>query len=229
MDFLFEGMLEGLRLLFAGDAEVWCAVWVSVRVALTSTCIASLLGLPVGFLVATASFRGKRLAVVLLNTLMGLPTVVVGLLVYGALSRRGPLGSFGLLYTPTAMVVGQVILATPIVAALTRGAVAGLDPRVIKTAYALGAGAWRAARTALRELRPALTAAVVAGFGRVFAEVGVSLMLGGNIRLYTRNITTTIALETTKGEFALGLALGLVLLTVAFAVNLGFCLLRGSA
>jgi tungstate transport system permease protein len=229
VNFFIEGMGEGLRLLLAGDAEVWGAVWISVKVALISTCIASLLGLPVGFLVATGRFAGKRLVVVLLNTLMGLPTVVVGLVVYGVLSRRGPLGELGLLYTPAAMVIGQVILATPIVAALSYGAVAGLDRRVLKTAQALGAHAVRAAWTALRELRPALSAAVVAGFGRVFAEVGVSLMLGGNIRFYTRNITTTIALETTKGEFALGLALGLMLLVVAFAVNLAFHLLRGSA
>jgi len=229
VDFFFEGTREGLRLLLAGDAQVWGAAWISVKVALVSTSIASVLGLPLGFLVATGRFAGKRVALVLLNTLMGLSTVVVGLLVYGMLSRRGPLGGLGLLYTPTAMVIGQVILATPIVAALTCGAAAGLDRRVLKTAYALGAGTWRANLTAARELRPGLSAAVVAGFGRVFAEVGVSLMLGGNIRFYTRNITTTIALETTRGEFALGLALGLVLLVVAFVVNLSFHLLRGSA
>lgn len=229
MSFFLEGMREALGLLFAGDAEVWSAVWISVKVAGLSTSIAALLGLPIGFLVATRRFAGRRCVVVLLNTLMGLPTVVVGLVIYGMLSRRGPLGELGLLYTPTAMVIGQVILATPIVAALTCGAAAGLDRRVLKTAYALGAGTWRAALTAARELRPGLSAAVVAGFGRVFAEVGVSLMLGGNIRFYTRNITTTIALETTRGEFALGLALGLVLLAVAFVVNLCFHLLRGSA
>ena len=229
MNFFLEGMRQGLRLLAAGNAEVWGAVRISVQVALISTCIASVLGLPLGFLVATRRFVGKRAAVVVLNTLMGLPTVVVGLLVYGMLSRRGPLGDLGLLYTPAAMVIGQVILATPIVAALTCGAASGLDTRVLKTAYALGAGTWYAALTAARELRPGLSAAVVAGFGRVFAEVGVSLMLGGNIRFYTRNITTTIALETSKGEFALGLALGLVLLVVAFVVNLSFHLLKGSA
>jgi tungstate transport system permease protein len=229
VDVFVEGMQQGLKLLVAGDAEVWRAVWISVRVALVSTCIASVLGLPLGFLVATRRFVGKRAVVILLNTLMGLPTVVVGLLVYGMLSRRGPLGDLGLLYTPAAMVIGQVILATPTVAALTCGAASSLDTRVLKTAYALGAGTWRAALTAARELRPGLSAAVVAGFGRVFAEVGVSLMLGGNIRFYTRNITTTIALESTKGEFALGLALGLVLLVVAFVVNLSFHVLKGSA
>jgi len=228
MSFFTDVFVRALHLLFEGNSEVWYAVWVSMRVALTSTAVAALLGLPLGFLVATRRFRGRRLTVVLLNTLMGLPTVVVGLLVYGFLSRRGPLGEWGLLFTPTAMVIGQVILATPIVAALSVSAVSGLETRVLKTAYALGAGPWRAAWTALGELRGALSAAVVAGFGRVFAEVGVSLMLGGNIRFYTRNITTSIALESTKGEFAVGLALGLVLLTVAFAVNLGFHLLKGS-
>jgi len=155
VNFFLEGMRQGLRLLAAGNAEVWGAVRISVQVALISTCIASVLGLPLGFLVATRRFVGKRAAVVVLNTLMGLPTVVVGLLVYGMLSRRGPLGDLGLLYTPAAMVIGQVILATPIVAALSCGAASGLDTRVLKTAYALGAGAWRAARTALREVRPA--------------------------------------------------------------------------
>ena len=228
MHFILEGMREALRLLVSGDTEVWSAVWVSVKVALVSTSIACLLGLPIGFLVGTGRFRGRRLVVVLLNTLMGLPTVMVGLIVYGLLSRRGALGAWGLLYTPVAMVIGQVVLATPIVAALSCAAVAGLDSRVLKSAYALGARALRAAWTAFGELRPALSAAVVAAFGRVFAEVGVSLMLGGNIRFYTRNITTTIALETSKGEFALGLVLGLVLLTVAFTVNVAFQLLKGS-
>ena len=228
MSTFVEGMGEALRLLLGGDPEVLSAVWVSLRVALVSTTIAAGLGLPIGFVVATGRFAGRRLMVVILNTLMSLPTVVVGLVLYGMLSRRGLLGNWGLLYTPAAMVVGQVVLATPIIAALTHGAVVGLDPRVLKSAYALGAGTLRAACTALRELRPALSAAVVAGFGRVFAEVGVSLMLGGNIRFYTRNITTSIALETSKGEFALALALGLVLLTVAFVVNLAFHLLKGA-
>jgi tungstate transport system permease protein len=228
MSYASDGLSEALRLLFAGDVEVWSAVWISVKCALLSTAVATLVGLPIGFLTATGRFRGRRAAIVLLNTLMGLPTVVVGLVIYGMLSRRGPLGRWGLLYTPAAMVIGQVVLATPIVAALTSAAARGLDPRVLKTAYALGAGAWQAARTSARELGPALSAAVVAGFGRVFAEVGVSLMLGGNIRFYTRNITTTIALETSKGEFATGLALGLVLLVVAFVVNLVFHVLKGS-
>jgi len=228
MSIFVEGMGEALRLLLSGAPEAWSAVWVSLRVALSSTAVAACLGLPIGYVAAAGRFRGRRLVVVLLNTLMGLPTVVVGLVLYGMLSRRGLLGGWGLLYTPTAMVIGQTVLATPIIAALTCGAVTGLDPRVLKSAYALGAGRLRAAWTAARELRPALSAAVVAGFGRVFSEVGISLMLGGNIRFYTRNITTTIALETAKGEFALGLALGLVLLTVAFVVNLTFHLLRGT-
>ena len=227
MHFFLDGMREALRLLVSGDTEVWSAVGVSLKVALVSTTIACVLGLPIGFLVATGQFRGQRLVVVLLNTLMGFPTVVVGLIVYGLLSRRGVLGAWGLLYTPAAMVLGQVVCATPIAAALSCAAVAGLDSRVLKSAYALGAGVLRAGWTAFGELRPALSAAVVAAFGRVFAEVGVSLMLGGNIRFYTRNITTTIALETSKGEFALALALGLVLLTVAFTVNVAFQLLKG--
>ena len=157
---------------------------------------------------------------------MSLPTVVVGLMVYSFLSRRGPLGELGLLYTQTAMVIGQFILAFPIIAGLSVGAVAGLDKRIRTTALSLGADTPQSFWMFVREARYGIMAAVMAGFGRVFAEVGVSMMLGGNIRGYTRNITTAMALETSKGEFAFGIALGLVLLTVALGVNILFSFLR---
>ena len=164
--------------------------------------------------------------VAVLNTLMSLPTVVVGLLVYSMVSRQGPLGSLGLLYTRTAMVIGQWILAFPIVAALTVATMEGQDSRVRSTAISLGADPVQVFVRALIEARFGILAAIVAGFGRVFAEVGVSMMLGGNIKTYTRSITTAIALETNRGEFALGLALGLVLLTVALSVNILLALLK---
>jgi len=217
---ILEGLKEGFGLLFSLDPEVWGPIKVSTTVALSSTAIASALALPLGLFVGLGRFRGRRLMVSLLNTLMALPTVLVGLLVYAFITRRGPLGSFDLLYTQAAMVIGQVILATPIIAAFCAAAVERADPRIEQSVLGLGGGRLRAAVVVALENRSALAAAVAAGFGRVFAEVGISMMLGGNIRGYTRNITTGIAFETGKGEFALGVALGVVLLVVALAVNL---------
>lgn len=219
MDCIADGFAEALRLIFSADREFMAIVGVSLLVALTSTALATLSGVPFGVLVAHRSFPGRGGIITVLNTLMSLPTVVVGLTVYSVLSRRGPLGGLGLLYTRTAMVMGQWILAFPIVGGLTVAAVKGLDRRVHATALSLGASPGQGFRMFLHEARFGVLAAVVAGFGRVFAEVGVSMMLGGNIRGYTRNITTAIALETSKGEFALGIALGVVLLAVALAIN----------
>jgi tungstate transport system permease protein len=162
----------------------------------------------------------------LFNTLMALPTVVVGLVLFGLFSRQGPLGALGLLFTPWAMIVGQFVLAIPIVANYTLAAVAGADPRILPTAQTLGAGRLQGVWQLLLEVRFGVMAAIVAGFGRVIAEVGVAMMLGGNIRGYTRTMTTAIALETSKGEFAFGLALGIVLLGVALIVNLFLNLLQ---
>ncbi|MBN2499107.1 MAG: ABC transporter permease [Deltaproteobacteria bacterium] len=217
---ILEGISEGLNLLFCGDAEVWSIVSVSVRVSACSTAIAAALALPVGLLVGQGRFRGRRIVLTVLNTLMALPTVLVGLLVYAFISRSGPLGGWELLYTPAAMIVGQVVLAFPIIAGFTAAGMEKADPRILLTVRALGAGRLRSLLTAAAEGRAALAGAVAAGFGRVFAEVGVSMMLGGNIRGSTRNITTGIAFETGKGEFALGVALGVVLLGVALGVNL---------
>ncbi len=157
---------------------------------------------------------------------MALPTVVVGLFVYGFISRRGPLGSLGLLFTPTGVVIGEVILAWPIITNLTVAAVKGLDPRLFRTCKTLGANRFQESWMIFREGRFGIMAAVVAGFGRVIAEGGVAMMLGGNLTWYTRTMTTAIALETSKGEFALGLALGIVLLSVALAVNGALSLLQ---
>jgi tungstate transport system permease protein len=177
-------------------------------------------GLPAGIALGTVRFRGRSAVVAGLNTLMALPTVVVGLVVYALLSRSGLLGGLDLLYTRTAMVVGQTVLVIPLIAALVNAAVEKADPRIRLTALGLGAGRARASLTVASECRNALFAALAAGFGRVFSEVGVSMMLGGNIAGYTRNITTGIAFETGKGEFAVGIALGVVLLGVALALNL---------
>ena len=226
MGFLTQGLAEALRRIVACDQELVAISFVSVRTAALSTLLATCLGVPLGAVVALGRFRGRRFAAVALNTLMAVPTVVVGLLVYSFLSRRGPLGSWGILYTQTAMIIGQTVLITPIVAALSRGVLSRADPRVRRTALSLGAGPLRAVWAVVVECRRGLISAVAAGFGRAFAEVGVSMMLGGNIRWHTRNLTTAIAFETSKGEFALGLALGMILLAVALAVNIALQLLQ---
>jgi tungstate transport system permease protein len=179
-----------------------------------------LIGIPVGLWLGINRFRGRRLIITLLNTLMALPTVVVGLVLFGLFSRQGPLGSLGLLFTPWAMIAGQTVLAAPIVANYVLAAVSGSDRRIMDTALTLGATPYQAGIQLLKEIRYGVMAAVIAGFGRVIAEVGVAMMLGGNIRGLTRTMTTAIALETSKGEFAFGLSLGIVLLGVALFVNL---------
>ncbi|MEW6753214.1 MAG: ABC transporter permease [Candidatus Latescibacterota bacterium] len=229
MDYLAEGLQQAVGLMVRRDPDFVGAVWVSLTVASLSITLAAVAGVPCGIALAQTPFPGRGALVTLVHTLMSLPTVLVGLLVYSFLSRRGPLGEMGLLFTPAAMVAGQFILAFPIVTGLVLAAVSGLDRRVRATALSLGADGHQAFRAVVSESRFGVLAALVAGFGRVFAEVGVSMMLGGNIRGYTRTITTTIALETSKGEFGLGIALGLVLLSVSLAVNVLLGLLRRRA
>lgn len=226
MDFLVDSLRAAFILILTLDAEVMGAVWTSLYTSGAAIVLAAAVGIPAGTLLGLGRFTGKRVVLTLLNTLMALPTVVVGLVLYGFLSRQGPLGVWGFLFTPVAMIIGQIVLSVPIVANYTVAAVAGADPRIMNTALTLGAGRLRAAWQLLLEVRFGVMAAVVAGFGRVIAEVGVAMMLGGNIRGYTRTMTTAIALETSKGEFAFGLALGLVLMTVALFVNLFLNLLQ---
>ncbi len=219
MNPIAEGIREALRLLATLDPEVMSIAGVSLKVSLTSTAAATLLGLPLGFALATREFAGRGVLITFVNTLLALPTVVVGLIGFAMLSRQGPLGVMGLLYTPVAMAAGQTILAAPIVTAFTLSAVQAIDPRVAETARTLGATRRQLRWTMLVEARFAVLAAVIAAFGRVVAEVGISLMIGGNIRHYTRNLTTAIALETSKGEFGLGLALGVILMALGLVVN----------
>ena len=226
MGFLFESLQHALRLILTFDPEVFRTVWTSLYTSLTAIVLAAVSGVPAGAAVGLLRFPGRRGVLTLLNTLMALPTVVVGLVLFGFFSRQGPLGFWGLLFTPYAMIAGQIVLATPIVANYTVAAVAGADPRILPTARTLGAGRLRGTWQLLLEVRFGVMAAIVAGFGRVIAEVGVAMMLGGNIRGYTRTMTTAIALETSKGEFAFGLALGIVLLSVALIINLFLQLLQ---
>ncbi|OHB27053.1 MAG: ABC transporter permease [Desulfuromonadaceae bacterium GWC2_58_13] len=226
MGFLFESLQQSLQLIFSLDREVFLAVWTSLYTSLTAIVLAAACGVPFGATVGLLRFPGRGAVLTLFNTLMALPTVVVGLVLFGLFSRQGPLGSLGLLFTPWAMIAGQFVLAIPIVANYTLAAVAGADPRILPTAQTLGAGRLQGVWQLLLEVRFGVMAAIVAGFGRVIAEVGVAMMLGGNIRGYTRTMTTAIALETSKGEFAFGLALGIVLLGVALIVNLFLNLLQ---
>jgi tungstate transport system permease protein len=226
MDFLVDSLRAALALILNLDREVVHAVWTSLYTSGVAILLAALLGIPAGVVIGLGRFPGRRATLTVLNTLMALPTVVVGLVVYGLLSRQGPFGVWGLLFTPAAMVIGQTVLATPIIANYTVAAVAGADPRIMTTALTLGAGRLRSAWQLILEVRFGIMAAIVAGFGRVIAEVGVAMMLGGNIRNFTRTMTTAIALETSKGEFAFGLALGIVLMAVALLVNLFLNLLQ---
>ncbi len=220
MEYILGGMWKALGLIFSLDREIFSIALLSLKVSTIATFLSSLVGVPLGFIIGSGQFWGKKGLTAIFNTLMALPTVVVGLLVYSLISRQGPLGPLELLFTPKAMVIGQFILATPIIVALTISATQAIDPRVKITAMTLGAGPLRTAVTVLSEAKFALLASVVAGFGRVIGEVGCALMVGGNIRGYTRTMTTAISLETAKGEFAFGLALGFILLTVAFVVNI---------
>jgi len=227
MSFLADSLLSAVHLLWSLDPDLYTVIFVSLKVSLTSTLLASLLGIPAAFFVVFKEFRGKRAAMTILNTLMALPTVVIGLLVYAFLSRRGLLGSLNLLYTQTAMVIGQVILIFHIATSLTIAAIARVDRRYRMTALTLGATPVQAAVVVFREARFAVVAAVIAAFGRVISEVGISMMLGGNAKGYTRTMTTAMALEYDKGEFVLGVALGLVLLFLSFSVNVFFHYLQG--
>lgn len=227
MDFLAEGFRRALALLVAGDAEVYGIALLTLKVAVVATTVACGIGLPLGYVLATRRFWGRRAALTVVNTALAFPTVVVGLLLYSLLSRRGPLGGLGWLYTWQAIVVGDVLLALPIAAALSAAAVQGVDPRIRRTAETLGAGPLRTAWTVTREARFALAAVITAAFGQVVAEIGAAMIVGGNIRGSTRTLTTAVALYTSQGDFGLALALGLVLLVMALVVNVALQVLQG--
>jgi tungstate transport system permease protein len=226
--FIAESLRMAFALILAGDKEVISAVVTSLDVALWSVLFASMVGIPVGIGVALGEFPMKSGVRVLLNSFMAMPTVVIGLVVYGFLSRQGPLGSMGLLFTPRAIIIGQGILATPVIANYTLSAIQGADEAILPTARTLGASRMQSLFQLAREVRFGLVASIIAGFGRVVSEVGVAMMLGGNIRLYTRTMTTAIAMETGKGDFAYGLALGVILMTVSLAVNIFLTLAQES-
>ncbi|MBF0303323.1 MAG: ABC transporter permease [Desulfamplus sp.] len=226
MDFIFQGFIKALELLTGGNSDVWSAIFATVKVSTGSMILSIIAGIPCGFCLGYFNFKGKRALRTVVDTLLSLPTVFVGLMVYAFISSQGPLGELGLLFTLTGIAVGQTILALPVVTALTAAAIEGVDPQLKLTLISLGAGKKEIIITTLWEVRFAIVAAVVTAYGRVMTEVGISMMVGGNIKWHTRTITTAIALETGKGMFANGIALGLVLLAIAFGVNLSLAFLR---
>jgi len=219
MNELQAALLTALKLVVAGDAGLIEIVLLSLRVSLTAVILAALIGMPLGALVALKQFPGRGGVVTLLNSLMGLPPVVVGLMVYLLLSRAGPLGEYGLLFTPNAMIIAQTLLVLPIIAALTRQTVSDLNHEFQDQLRSYRVSTWNAALTLLWEGRFSLFTAVLAGFGRASAEVGAVMIVGGNINHVTRTMTTAIALETSKGDLPLALGLGFVLVGIVIMVN----------
>ena len=226
MEPLREAIGSAVRLLTHGDPYTMQVLWLSVRVSGTATAGALVVGLPLGMAIAFGRFPGRRLVLTLVNTGMGMPPVVVGLLVTILLWRSGPLGALGLLYTPTAMILAQAVIALPLVVALSAAALEQVDEEFRLQLRGLGASRLRSAWEVAREARLPLLAAAMAGFGAAVSEVGAALMVGGNLRGQTRVLTTAAVLETSKGNFDLALAFGLVLLLLAFAVNLALTLVQ---
>lgn len=219
MDSFLNGFAQAFHLIVHLDPVLFGIILLSLKVSGLALVLATLLGLPLGSLLGLKRFPGRDLAISITNTLMGLPPVVVGLMVYLLLSRRGPLGFLGLLYSPPAMIIAQTVLALPIVTALCHSAIRNVDPIIRQAARTLGATPGQETLAVIREARYGILSAVIAAFGRVMAEVGAILIVGGNIAGYTRVMTTTIALETDKGNFELALALGIILLAISFIIN----------
>ncbi len=220
MDLIVEGLRKAFGLLARGDTEVMSIMWLSLRLSGLATLISLVIGLPIGVWLGLGRFPGRNLVLGVVNSGMGLPPIVVGLVVSILLWRRGPLGSLGLIYTPTAIVLGQFIIAVPVVAGLTAAAMQQLDPRLLLQLRGLGASRSQAILWLLRDARFSLLAAVMAGFGAVISEVGASMMVGGNILHYTRVMTTATVLETAKGNFDVAIALSTLLLGLTFAITM---------
>jgi len=216
---IWHGLTRAIELIISLDPEVMEIAARSLRISLTSTLLASLFCLPLGSLIHFHSFPGKRIVISLIQTFFSIPTVAIGLFVFVLFSRAGPLGGLNLLFTPTVMVLGQMILITPILLGLTISAASGVDRAILDTARSLGASGFQTAIVVLREARFAVIAAVIMGFGRAISEVGIALMVGSNIKGFTRVITTAISLETSRGDLELSIALGIILIFIALVVN----------
>ncbi len=217
---IWQGLTKAIELIITLDPEVMEIAGRSLSISVTSVILASLICLPLGSLIHFNRFAGKRFLINLIQTFYSIPTVVIGLFVFVFLSRAGPLGGLGLLFTPTAIIIGQMILITPILLGLTISALSGIDKTIPDTAHSLGASGFQTAVLILREARFAVVAAVIMGFSRAISEVGISMMVGMNIRGFTRTITTAISLESSKGDFELSIALGIILISIALIVNI---------
>jgi len=220
MDLIWDGFKEAVHLVVSRDPLVMSAAWRSVWISSLAIALATVAGLPVGTALAHATFPGKRWLVTAFRAGMAVPTVFVGVVCYALFSRRGPLGPLELLYSPWAIIIGELLLAFPIITAITHGAVKALDPRVAETALTLGAGRFRRWRTYISEARVGVVLAILTAFGRCVTELGIAMMVGGNIKDRTRTLATATALETGKGEFARGIAMGALLLAIALGVTI---------
>jgi tungstate transport system permease protein len=224
---LTEAIYEAFALLFSGDAALWQIIAVSLMTSVIALLIATPMAVLAGYVIATRSFTGRRVLIWLTQAALSFPTVLIGLLLYLMLSRQGPLGSLQWLFSQPAIIAGQILISLPVLTAFSLAAVHAADPRLGETALTLGASRWRIMLTVLYEVRFGVMAAVIQGYGRVISEVGCAIMVGGNIAGETRTITTAIALETSKGEFSQGIALGIVLVATALAINAALMLLQG--
>jgi len=226
MNFLLEGFIQAFHLLIIGDAETYSAILVTLRISTYSIICSLIAGIPIGFCLGFFNFRWKQPVRIIVDTLMSLPTVFIGLLVYSMFTYRGPMGHLDLLFTIPGIAVGQTILALPIVIGLSATSIESLDQKLRIMIMSMGANRRQLFFSMLWEARHGLLASAIAAYGRVLTEVGISMMVGGNIKWHTRTITTAIALETNKGQFDMGIALGLVLLIIAFCVNFSVSFLR---
>ncbi|MBF8178947.1 ABC transporter permease [Herminiimonas contaminans] len=224
---LIDATQAAFGLLFSGDAVLWRIIWISLKTSIIGLLIATPIAVLIGYLIATREFIGRRIVIWIAQAALSLPTVLIGLLLYLMLSRQGPMGSLQWLFTQSSIILGQVLIVLPVLIAFTLSAVQAADPRLAETAIVHGASNWRVMLTVLHEVRFGVMAAVINGFGRVISEVGCAMMVGGNIAGETRTITTAIALETSKGEFAQGIALGIVLIAFALLINAAMMLLQG--
>lgn len=229
MDIIWQGLVEAFHLLVQGDPYVWEITGLTLRVSGTATLVALVVGVPLGVTLAFTHFPGRRIIVAAVNTGMGLPPVVVGLVVALMLWRSGPFGRLGLIYTPTAMIIAQTLIALPIVMGLTMATFQQLDPRLRWQLLGLGASRFQLVLLLLWETRLLLLAAVIAGFGAVISEVGASMMVGGNVAHHTRVLTTATVLETSKGNFALAMALSTILLLLAYLITFALTTLQQRA
>jgi tungstate transport system permease protein len=220
MDLVIDSFFTALKLIFTGDREVFSITGRTLLISSTSTSIAALIFVPLGSLIYFHNFPGKGLLVNIIQTLFSMPTVFVGLLVFITFSKAGPLGSLGILFSPTAIIIGHVILISPVIAGLTISALRGIAPEIRDTAMSLGASRVQTIYTIVREAKYGVSTAVLLGFGRAISEIGLAIMVGGNIRGSTRTLTTAMSLETSTGNFQLALALGIILVSLALVVNI---------